>query len=59
MSIEEKLNNVKKTTWLTDGIPKWKVPFIVFSARLKAKIYLILKRKLKIDLYEIFGGKYK
>lgn len=40
MSLEEKIKNAKKTTWVTDGIPKWKVKLIVFMARLKVKVKL-------------------
>ena len=43
MSIEDKITNAKSTTWVTDGIPKWKTRFIVFCARLKVKIIKRLK----------------
>jgi hypothetical protein len=38
MNINEKIANAKPTTWVTDGIPKWKVFLIIRFARLKAKI---------------------
>lgn len=38
MSIKEKIDNAKSTTWLIDDIPKWKVTLIIKFARLKAKM---------------------
>lgn len=38
MSIKEKIGSAKSTTWLIDGIPKWKVTLIIKLARLKARM---------------------
>jgi hypothetical protein len=38
MSIEDKIANAKPTTWISDGIPKWKVRLIVWFTKLKAKL---------------------
>ena len=38
MGIKEKIENAKPTTWVTDGIPKWKVCCIVWFAKLKTKL---------------------
>lgn len=43
MSIEEKIENAKPSTQLTDGIPKWQVRLIVWWAKLKAKLWILLK----------------
>ena len=40
MSINEGIANAKPTTWITDGIPKWKVTLIIKFARLKARMRL-------------------
>ena len=40
MGINEKIANAKKTSWIANGIPKWKVFFIIKFARLKARIRL-------------------
>ena len=39
MSIEEKIKNAKPTTWVVDGIPKWKVLVWVLSAKIRARRY--------------------
>lgn len=44
MSIKEKIDNAQPTTWLTDGIPKWKVRLIVWWAKTKARIILFWQR---------------
>ena len=38
MSIEDKIKNAQSSSWLTDGIPKWKVRFIIWWAKVKAKL---------------------
>lgn len=43
MSIEEKIESAKSSTWVTDGIPKWQVWLIVHYAKIKARIYLKAK----------------
>ena len=35
MSIQDKIKSATPTTWLTDGIPKWQVIFVVCRGRLK------------------------
>ena len=44
MSLQNKLDNAKSTTWLSDGIPKWQVWWIVHWSKFKARI-----RKMKND----------
>lgn len=34
--IKEKITNAKPTIWVTSGIPKWKVRWIVFTAKMRA-----------------------
>ena len=48
MSIQEKIDNAKPTTWPADGIPKWRVRLIVFFAKLKARLK---KRKQTCFVY--------
>jgi len=38
MSIEDKIKNAKPSTWITDGIPKWKVKLIVWWTKVKARV---------------------
>lgn len=38
MSIQDKLKTAKPTYWVTEGIPKWKVRFIVLFAKIKLKL---------------------
>ena len=38
MGLKEKIANAKPTTWITDGIPKWQVRWIVWFAKLKIKL---------------------
>ena len=38
MSLQDKIDAATPTTWLTDGIPKWRVKWIVWWAKLKARI---------------------
>lgn len=40
MGISEKIASAKSTSWITDGIPKWKVFLIIKFARLKARMRL-------------------
>ena len=40
MGICEKIASAKSTSWITDGIPKWKVFLIIKFARLKARMRL-------------------
>lgn len=47
MSIEDKIKNAKKTTWLTDRVPEWKVRLWVFEGKYITRNYLRLKAKLK------------
>ncbi len=44
MSIQDKIKSAGKTTWVTDGLPEWKVKLWVKLAQVKAKIY----RRFKI-----------
>ena len=37
MSIQEKIDSAQPTTWLTDGISKWKVRLIIWWAQFKAR----------------------
>ena len=37
MSIQEKIDNAKPTTWPSDGISKWRVRLIVLFAKLKPR----------------------
>ena len=43
MSIKDKILNAKHTTWVSDGIPKWYVSWIVWFAKLKVKIKKMIK----------------
>lgn len=48
MSIKDKIDNAKPTTWLSDGIPKWQVWLIIRTAKIKAKfcrMVINLKRR--------------
>jgi len=38
MSIEDKIKNAQHSSWLTDGIPKWKVRLIIWWAKVKARL---------------------
>jgi len=38
MSIEDKIKNAQPSSWLTDGIPKWKVRLIIWWAKVKARL---------------------
>ena len=38
MSIKEKIANAESTTWLSEGVPKWRVYLIVKFAKLKARL---------------------
>ena len=38
MSLKEKLENAQPSSWLTEGIPKWKVKLIIWWAKMKARI---------------------
>lgn len=40
MGISEKIASAKSTSWIADGIPKWKVFLIIKFARLKARMRL-------------------
>ena len=42
MSLQEKINNAKPSSWLMDGIPKWKVKVIIWWAKMKAKVIIWL-----------------
>jgi hypothetical protein len=43
MSIKDKISNAKPTTWVSDGIPKWKVRWIIWFTKLKCKINKMIK----------------
>ena len=43
MSIKEEIDNAKPTTWLSDGIPKWQVWLIIRTAKLKVKIWRMIR----------------
>lgn len=47
MSMRDKINEAQPTSWLTDGIPKWKVKLIIWWAKVRARIvrFLIDLRK--------------
>ncbi len=47
MSVQDKIKDAKQTTWLSDGLPKWQIKLIVWSARVKAKIYRSNKHDCK------------
>lgn len=38
MSIKDKIKNAKPSNWLVEGIPKWKIPVIIKTAQVNAKI---------------------
>lgn len=38
MGIEDKIKNAENTMWPAEGIPKWKVKWIIFWSQLKARI---------------------
>lgn len=42
MGLEEKVRNAKKNTWITDGIPKWKVKLLIFKAKAEVKMRKLL-----------------
>jgi len=50
MSIQEKIANAQPTTWLTDGIPKWKVRLIIWWAKMRARIMLCWQKVRKDDI---------
>ena len=45
MSLKEKIENAEETTWLTDGMPEWRVCLIVWYAKLKVKLIRIVKNR--------------
>jgi len=54
MSIEDKIKNAKSLTWITDGIPKWKVKLIVWWTKMKMKINAMKGKQMK-RLFLIVG----
>lgn len=38
MSIQEKIDSAQPSSWLTEGLPKWRVKLIVWWAKFKARI---------------------
>ncbi len=43
MSLSDKLSKAEPTDWLIKDIPEWKVNFLIWWAKFKAKIYLWIK----------------
>ena len=45
MSLEEKIKNAKKSEWLTEGIPKWRIKWISQWALFKVKVWRFIHNK--------------
>ena len=43
MGLHEKLANAKKSDWLKQDIPKWKLNLIIWWAKFKARVVLKIK----------------
>lgn len=60
MSIQNKINNARPTSWPAEGLPRWWVRFIVWREKRKVRRYLRNRDKIfkKIDkLYDKFYKK--
>jgi len=38
MSLQDKIQNAKQSTWPSEGLPKWQIRIIMWWVRVKAKI---------------------
>lgn len=48
MSLEDKIKKAKPTSWVTEGIPRWKVWLIIRWARIKVRLQKVRIRNEKI-----------
>ncbi len=43
MSLQEKIANAEHSDWLTRGIPRWKVKWIIWWAQFKVKLWRLVR----------------